>query len=231
MWFFPCIFVHLQWLIVKQIDTMVKYIKQEMPDLRKDGSKKCYYRMQSYGNVTTDELIHTICLHGGVGLSESVFRHALEDLADELACKIAEGYSVTLDGIGTFRAAIGVREDKDMDTLDGEETKRNAQSLELKRINYKADGLLVKRARGRCRLERAGTRRVNPSPYTKDERLQMAKGFLSDGLHPYMKTDDYARMTHLPKSTASKELRDFVSDPKSGITSSGKATHIVYVLA
>lgn len=198
-----------------------------MPDIRKDGNKKCYYRMQSNGNVSTDELIRTICMHGGVGLGESVFRHALEALADELACKIAEGYTVTLDGIGTFQAAIGVCEGKEMDGIDGDEPKHNAQSLELKGVNYKADRSLVKKAHRKCKLVRAGTSRVNRSPHTKEERLQMAKDYLST--HPYMKIADYAAMTQLPKSSASLELRTFASDPTSGIASDGKATHIVYV--
>lgn len=209
---------------------MAKYIKQEMPDLNKDGNRKCYYRMQSMGNVTTDSLIHTICLHGGVGLGESVLRHALEELADELANKIAEGYTVTLDGIGTFQATIGVRDDKEMDTIDGNETKRNAQSLELKGVKYRADRRLVKEAKTKCLLERAGTKRVNRSPYTKEERLQLAKDYLSDKEHPYMRIADYAEMTHLPKSTAALELRSLASDPSTGIRASGKTTHVVYVL-
>lgn len=209
---------------------MARYIKQEMPDLHKDGSKKCYYRMQSSGNVSTDNLIHTICMHGGVGLSESVFRHALEDLAHELAISLAEGYSVTLDGIGTFNATIGLCGDKEMDTIDGDETKRNAQSLELNGINYRPDRTLIKEANMRCELERAGTRRINRSPYTKEERLQIAKDYLSNSKHPHLRITEYAEMTRLPKSSAAKELREFASDPVTGIASNGKATHIVYVL-
>ena len=209
---------------------MAKYIKQEMPDIRKDGSRKCYYRMQSNGNVTTDELIHTICYHGGVGLSESVFRSALQELSAELARKMADGYSVTLDGVGTFRATIGVKEEKDMDTLDGDEVKRNAQSLEVKGVTYRADGELVKKARSRCRLERGGIGRVNPSPYTRAERLQLAKDFLSADANPYMKVADYARLTGLTPSSAAKELRVLSADPESGIAVKGRSTHIVYVL-
>lgn len=215
---------------LKIVDTMAKYIKQEMPDLHKDGSKKCYYRMQSYGNVSTNELIHTICLHGGVGLSESVFRSALQELGDELARKVADGYSVTLDGVGTFRATIGVRDEKDMDTLAGDEAKRNAQSLELKGVTYRAASSLVKKARSHCRLERGGTRRVNPSPYMREERLQLAKDFLSGGANTYLKVADYARLTRLSPSTAAKELRAFAADPESGIAVSGKGTHIIYII-
>ena len=175
---------------------MAKYIKQEMPDIHKNGSKKCYYRMQSNGNVSTDELIHTICYHGGVGLSEDALRQALGELTAELARTIADGYSVP---------------------LDGDEVKRNAQSLELKGVTYRTDNELVKRARSQCRLERGGTGRVNPSPYTRDERLQLAKDFLSAGATPYMKIADYMQLTRLPKSTASRELRAFAANPASGI--------------
>lgn len=208
---------------------MAKYIKQEMPDIRKDGSKKCYYRLQSSGNVSTDELIHTICYHGGVGLSESVFRHALQELSRELARKMADGYSVTLDGVGTFRATIGLCADKEPDTLDGYEVKRNAQSLELKGVSYRTDKSLVKNARARCRLERGGTGRVNRSPHTRAERLQLAKDFLSAGGHPYMRLSDYVGLTLLSRSSASIELRAFASDPASGIRSSGRGSHVVYV--
>ena len=209
---------------------MAKYIKQEMPDIHKDGSEKCYYRIQSNGNVSTDELIHTICCHGGVGLSPSVFRSALDELALELARKIAEGYSVTLEGVGTFRATIGVKEEKVMDTLDGDEVKRNAQSLEMKGVSYRADNELVKRGRNHCRLERGGVRRVNPSPYSLAERLQLAKDFLSTDANRFMKVADYMLLTCLPKSTASRELRTFAADPASGIVSTGRRTHSVYVL-
>ena len=209
---------------------MAKYIKQEMPDIHKNGSKKCYYRMQSNGNVSTDELIHTICYHGGVGLSEDALRHALGELTAELARKIADGYSVTLDGVGTFRATIGLCDGKEPDTLDGDEVKRNAQSLELKGVTYRTDNELVKRARSQCRLERGGTGRVIPSPYTRDERLQLAKDFLSAGATPYMKIADYMQLTRLPKSTASRELRAFAANPASGIKSTGRLTHSVYIL-
>lgn len=209
---------------------MAKYIKQEMPDIHRDGSKKYYYRMQSNGNVSTGELIRTICRHGGVGLSESVFHHALDDLAKELACKLAEGYTVTLDGIGTFQATIGVRKEKRTDGGNEGETRLNARSLELNGVGYKADRELIKEASMRCDLERAGTSCINQSPYTKAERLQMAKDYLNREEHPYMRIAEYAELTFLPKSTASLELRTFAADPTSGIVSRGKASHIVYVL-
>lgn len=48
---------------------MAKYIKQQMSDLNGKGEDKSYYRIQKYGNVSTDKLLHRICDRGGSGLS------------------------------------------------------------------------------------------------------------------------------------------------------------------
>ena len=34
-----------------------------MPDMNGTGEKKCYYRMENAGNVSTQELIRHICSH------------------------------------------------------------------------------------------------------------------------------------------------------------------------
>lgn len=59
-----------------------------------------------------------------------------------------------------------------MDTIDGDESKRNACSLCLDGVNFLADKKLVRNARSHCKLERAGIVRVRRSPYTQEERLQ-----------------------------------------------------------
>ena len=55
------------------------------------------------------------------------------------------GYSVTLDDWSTFKATIGLEEGKEMDTIDGNESKRNARSLCLDGVNFQADKKLVHR--------------------------------------------------------------------------------------
>lgn len=209
---------------------MAKYIKQEMPDLNKTGEKKTYYRLKTEGNITTKNLIDTICSHPGVGLSEGILAHALEEFADEMAVKLAEGYSVTLDGIGTFRAKVGVKEDAEAGATDGAESNRNARSLEVSGVNCKVSNDLVKDVRLRCELERAGERSINKSPYSLEERLGMLKDYLADAPHPYARVADYAKLTGMPKSTAAKELREIVADAANGITSRGQRSSKIYVI-
>lgn len=204
---------------------MAQYVKQEMPDLTGAGENKCYYRLQIRRNLSSSEFIKRAASHGG--LNESILQHALSDLVDQLAEDLADGYSVTLDGIGTFRASLGVREDKEMDTIDGEETKRNARSIQVTNVRYRSDKSLVNEVNLRCKLSRAGVGRVNRSPYSKDERLAMAQGYLAE--HPVLRVKTYAELVHISPSSASKELRLFASNSASGIKGDGRGNTKVYV--
>lgn len=208
---------------------MAKYIKQQMPDLNGKGEDKSYYRIQKYGNVSTDKLLHRICDRGGSGLSRGSVAHVLDTVSEELAYLLASGYSVTIDGFGTFSASIGVREDKEQDTMDGDEVKRNARSLEVKNVTFRSDKELVKEVNRRCELERAGVRRVHRSKYNKEERLQLALDYLSDPAHLFMRIADYVKLTGLSRTAATLELKEFRENPESGLDTSGRGTAKVYI--
>ena len=150
---------------------MAKYIKQEVPDMKKTGEQKVFYRMKVERNIDFQEFIHNVCSHHK-GITRGEALRVLVSASETLAELLGEGYSVTLDDWGTFKATIGLEEGKEMDTLDGNESKRNSRSLHLNGVNFQADKKLVRNARRRCKLERAGVVRVNRTPYTKEERLQ-----------------------------------------------------------
>ena len=206
---------------------MARYIKQEMPDLQGTGKTKCYYRLEKRRNLSTDEFLERAGAHGI--LDKGILEHALSKITEQLVEELADGYTVTLDGIGTFQATLGVKKDKEMDTIDGDEVKRNAKSIEVKNVRYVSDKEMVKGVNKRCELSRAGVSRVNRSPYTKKQRLKLAQGYLSDTSHPFMRVADYVELTGLPRSTATKELRMFAEDHSTGIDTSGRGTAKVYV--
>lgn len=208
---------------------MARYIKQEMPDLNGTGEEKCYYRLQKRGNVDTEHLLHRICDHGGSALARGTVMHVIETLSEELARLLGDGYSVTIDGIGTFSASIGVKKDKEQDTIFGNEPKRNAKSLEVKNVLYRSDKELVKEVNRRCKLERAGVRTLQRSKYNKEERLKLALEYLSDPAHSFMRIADYVKLTGLSRTTATLELQEFRDDPASGITTNGRGPSKVYV--
>lgn len=205
---------------------MAKYIKQEMPDIHGNGEQKVYYRLKTERNIDSEEFIHS--LHESfTGMSEADITRAIIATAEHLGKLLGQGYSITLNGIGTFKATIGLEEDKEPDTLDGKESKRNAQSLRLKGVNFRADKKLVKTARANCKLQREGTARIHHSPYSKEERLQLALKFLEE--HGAMKVMDYVELTGLSRTAATMELKEFRRDPTSGIDFIGRGSAKVYV--
>ena len=205
---------------------MAKYIKQEVPDMQKTGEQKAFYRLKIERNVDFEEFIGRLCSHHR-GISKGEALRVLVSASDVLAELLGEGYSVTLDDWGTFRATIGLEEGKEMDTIDGSESKRNARSLFLNGVNFLADKKLVRNANRHCKLERAGIVRVHRSPYNREERLQKALGYLEE--NKVLKVSQYMELTGLGHTTAACELRDFSRDASSGIVSVGRGSAVVYI--
>ena len=205
---------------------MAKYIKQELPDLQQTGEQKVYYRLKTNRNIDTPEFVRSLS-HAFNGMKEGDIIRVLMATADHLGELLGEGYSVTLNGIGNFKATIGLEEDKELDTLDGNETKRNARSLQLKGVNYRADKELIKKASQHCKLEREGIARIPRSPYSKEERLTLALEYLEK--HGAMKVANYMELTGLSRTAATLELQEFRRDITSGIDFIGRGSAKVYV--
>ena len=207
---------------------MAKYIKQEMVDLSGKGEEKIYYRLQTERNIDFAELAQQIEQHHGL-MNRGLIKNVMSHVVDEMAELLGKGYSVSIDGLGTFRASIGLEEDKEMDTFDGDDTKRNARSLRLTGINYRADKDLIKKANLHCKLERAGESRLHHTPYSKEERLKLAQQYLEE--HGAMRVVEYMELTGLSRTKATLELKEFRQDASTGITFLGRGSSKVYVKA
>ena len=207
---------------------MAQYIKQEMPNLNDTEEPQVYYRLKTNRNISSKEFVKHISRNDSA-TDRGEIEGVLIRIADGLAELLGNGYSVTLDGVGTFKAGLGLKRDKEMDSFEEDETKRNARSLQLTSINYRADKTLVREANRRCKLERYGESRLRKSPYTKEQRLQLALEFLDK--NSAMRIGDYMQLTGLSRTTATMELKAFRQDPASGITFVGRGSQKVYVKA
>ena len=205
---------------------MAKYIKQEMVDLSGKGEEKVYYRIQTQRNIDLKEFAEYIGSHNSM-MNKALVENVLAHVTDTLAKLLGEGYSVTIDGLGTFKATVGLGKDKEIDSFDQKTTKRNAQSLRLTGINYRADKVLVKEANRHCKLERGGESRLHQSPYSKEDRLKMALEYISQ--NGAMRVMDYMELTSLSRTKATLELKEFREDSSSGITTLGRGSAKVYV--
>ena len=205
---------------------MARYIKQELPDLHKTGEKKAYYRMKTERKIDFNQFVDLISSHNS-GISRGEAFRVLMHATDILAELLAQGYSVTIDEMGTFKATIGLVRDKEMDSFEEGTPKLNARSLRVDGVSFKADKRLILNVDKRCDLKRAGVSRLCRSPFTKEERLQKALEYLN--AHGAMKVKDYVELTSLSHTVAAKELREFEHDAASGITSIGRLAGKVYV--
>ena len=205
---------------------MARYIKQELPDLRRTGEKKAYYRLKTEQKIDFHQFIDRISSHNS-GISRGEAFRVLMHATDTLAELLAEGYSVTIDDMGTFKATVGLVEDKEMDSFEEGSPKLNARSLKIDGVSFQADKKLIVNVDKRCDLKRAGTSRLCRSPFTKEERLQKAQEYLKS--HGAMKVKNYMELTGLSHTVAAKELRGFEHDAVSGITSIGRLAGKVYV--
>ena len=205
---------------------MARYIKQELPDLHKTGEKKAYYRMKTKRKIDFNQFVNLISSHNS-GISRGEAFRVLMHATDILAELLAQGYSVTIVEMGTFKATIGLVSDKEMDSFEEGTPKLNARSLRVDGVSFKADKRLILNVDKRCDLKRAGVSRLCRSPFTKEERLQKALEYLN--AHGAMKVKDYMELTSLSHTVAAKELREFEHDAASGITSIGRLAGKVYV--
>ena len=87
---------------------MARYIKKEIVDLNGTGKKQAYYRMQTWRKLDHEEFVKK-CTYVGSGVSRAMMDAVLTVIADELPRLLAMGYSVRIDGLGTFNAKLGVR--------------------------------------------------------------------------------------------------------------------------
>lgn len=214
---------------------MAKYIKREMVDLNNPGQTIFTYKMKTLPMDNADFIRD--CARNTT-FSEAEIRGVLSIVADNLAYRMARGYSVAVDGLGTFKAQVGLsrearRKKKEENlaaatvTEDGgvqqEESDKphslNARSLEVTGVLWKPAKSLVSKTHMSCNLERGGTEKLRTSKYTFEERKARALAFLKQ--NTVMRVGDYVRLTGLSHTKAAAELNSMCRDENSGITFTG----------
>lgn len=199
-----------------------------MNDLDGKGEGKVFYRLAIDRCIDFKELAKRIA-YPGSGVTEGEVMKVVYMLANEMAIAMADGCSVAIDGIGSFSATLGLVDGKLPDVLGYNNPERNAQSIQVDGVKFRASKHLITMVASKCKLKRGGTSRVKHSPYSLEQRVAMALDYLS--IHSLMRIDDYATLTGLGRTSASKELIRLSREKDSGIVSMGSGSHKVYVKA
>ena len=189
------------------------------------GERKCYYKVRTYSNLCSKDFVERLC-YPGSGLNQGDVAKVLCRMVDEMKRWLADGYTVTIDELGTFSLSIGVMDDKEVEDFEGNGKKVTAKRIGVRGVNFRPDKQMVRDISLSCKLHKGYVSPNNRSPYTREERLKMAQDYIAE--HHFMRVRDYEVITKLPHSTAANELRDFCIQP-TGITSEGRGNTKVYV--
>ncbi|WP_294629263.1 HU family DNA-binding protein [uncultured Bacteroides sp.] len=205
---------------------MAHYIMEEMPDLQKTGKRITYPKFARISNADLKELTQRVSHTSG--FSPGDIEGVLLQTAIEMAQLMAEGRSVKIDGIGTFTPALTLGKGKEREEAEEGGKHRNAQSIFIGGVNFRVDRAMLRNISERCRLERAPWKRQRSSTkYTPEQRLALALKHLDE--YPFLTVREYRKLTGLLQTTATNELKTWAQQSDSGLTSTGRGTHTIYI--
>lgn len=206
---------------------MAEYNMQELNLPNEEGKRILYPRMKLYGQADLDNIIDKISTASSFTKGDIV--GLIRSVTDEIANQMALGYSVKIDRLGVFTPALGLRKGRERESGEEGGEKRNAASICLKDIHFKADKELLRNTALRCNLKRSTEKfRQSSQLFSPQERLERAKDYLER--NAFMTLADYCRLTGLLKTSASRELQKWIAQPESGIGYKGRGTHKIYIL-
>lgn len=206
---------------------MAKYKLQEMPDVHHSGQKRVYPKLVAYKQMGTKEFIERMRYHNHA-IPESVVKAVLTDAADFLGEMLAMGYTVKLDGLGSYSLSLGFEDDKPREILS-EDDKMLHRKVTVKDVNYRADLELVKYLKRKTELVRdmGGVSRLHEQKYSLQERIARAQEWLKS--HAFFTLQDYADLNNMSRTSASQELKQLTHGDEAPFGYTGRSSHKVWV--
>lgn len=210
---------------------MAHYIIEKMADGMHGDREKLYPRLVMGETIGNNRLAAMI--QSRTSFTRGDVLGMLTELADVAREIFANGNTLSIEGLGYLKPVLGLVDKEErgawVDASDRATTRRN---VKLKTITFNPDKkFLVKTGRDldkhlQCVNNGAVTGKV-PNVPPIEERIALALAYIDE--NGFMRVSDYAKLTHQPKSTASKELRELAEDVNSGIASSGTGAAKIYL--
>ena len=218
---------------------MAGYILKELPKGMNNSEKSLFPKMQNYSMLDFNSVVKQMHTYSGT-FSEGTIKGVIDTLTTMMKAWMIEGHSIKIDGLGVFSLSLGfdtsapseqeIAENRlEVGSDADEETKSKYRKVFIQGINFKPDSQLLKEMNEEAKFERIEPEVKLPktNPHSREERLAIAQALIDK--NGQMTLTDYALATGLERSTASRELKAFVNDPSSGITTQGNYSHKVWV--
>ena len=211
---------------------MAKYILKEMAEGMADGHKALYPKMQTYSLHDYETVIEHMHDYAG-SFSEGMIRGVFDALVSVMKSWMPMGHNIKIDGLGVFSLTLGFDESSPSEKVAMENADDNPKTkyrhVCIKGINFKPDPKLLQALNQEATFERseADIQVPQKTKFSLEERLAKAKAVIEK--NGFMTLYDYANATNQSRSVASKDLRQIVADPNSGITTRGTHSHKVWI--
>ena len=211
---------------------MAKYILKEMAEGMADGHKTLYPKMQTYSLHDYETVIEHMRDYAG-SISDGMIRAVFDALVSVMKSWMPMGHNIKIDGLGVFSLTLGFDESSPSEKAalkNGDDNpKTKYRHVCIKGINFKPDPKLLQALNQEATFERseADVQVPQKTKFSLEERLAKAKAIIEK--NGFMTLYDYANATNQSRSVASKDLRQIVADPNSGITTRGTHSHKVWI--
>ena len=211
---------------------MAKYILKEMAEGMADGHKTLYPKMQTYSLHDYETVIEHMRDYAG-NISDGMIRAVFDALVSVMKSWMPMGHNIKIDGLGVFSLTLGFDEsspsEKEALKNADDNPKTKYRHVCIKSINFKPDQKLLQALNKEATFERgeADVQVPQKTKLSREERITRAKAIIAK--NGFMTLYDYANATHQSRSVASKDLRQIVADPTSGITTRGTHSHKVWI--
>ena len=211
---------------------MANYILKEMAEGMADGHKTLYPKKQTYSLHDYETVIDHMRDYTA-NISSGVIKAVFDALVSVMESWMPMGHNIKIDGLGVFSLTLGFDEsspsEKEALKNVDDNPKTKYRHVCIKGINFKPDAKLLQALNDEATFERseADVQVPQKTKLSLEERLERAKAIIAKS--GFMTLYDYANATHQSRSVASKDLRQIVADPTSGITTRGTHSHKVWV--
>ena len=211
---------------------MPKYVLQELPGEMTDGKTIVYPKMQTYTLHDYKTVIEHMHDYAG-SFSEGMIRGVFDALVSVMKSWMPMGHNIKIDGLGLFSLTLGFDESSPSEKAElknvDDNPKTKYRHVCIKGINFKPDPKLLQALNQEATFERgeADIQVAQKTKFSLEERLAKAKAVIAK--NGFMTLYDYANATNQSRSVASKDLRQIVADPNSGITTRGTHSHKVWI--
>lgn len=202
----------------------VNYTMQKMNDLNQEGNTLLIPKIVLKGQCSIRSLAKEMEKYSTFNRSEIM--GILTLLGEIMTAKMASGYSVKLDEIGTFTPALAFEKNRKGETANPEKT--NARHIGISNILFRPSKDFILNTAVQCKLKK-GPQCYGclPAKHTPEERLQIVREYLRT--HDILTVKDYEKIAGIRHTQATIELKEWSRTEGSGIISHGKGSHKVYL--